>query len=753
MLDVAGLGPGTTDVRGRPSTCPPGVTLVGRQPARGRGSRSRPRRRRRRPPVATPSPAADHGPPVRHRRHPGRRQRRPQADAGLRPRPGDRPSARRARAARSLVGQDTRRSGDMFVAAITAGATSLGVDVHVVGVVPTPALAYLTRSGPFAAGIMVSASHNPADDNGLKVLDGDGLKLDDDVEDELEQLIWREGELGGVGNADLGRRVDAERARRGLRRPSPRPRRGRPRAPACGSSSTARTARAAWSARASSRRPGRASRPSTSSPTASTSTSAAARPIRPRWPRPSSARGADVGFALDGDADRLIAVDADGSGGRWRPGPGHPRPGPPGRGRAARRAGRVDPVQRRAAGGGRGGRRRGHPDARRRQVHPRRHAGLGGRCSAARSRATSSSWSTRRRATAWSRPSRSCGSWAAATPRWPSSPRRCPLLPQQQRAVRARHKDQWEGDPVLGRAIADATARLGGRGRVLVRPSGTEPALRVMVEGEDAALVTRAGRRARGPRGGATTLALVPSRCGASRPVGRGRRARHGGPDRDVRHRRLHRAPRGGPHPHRRASSGSNTAATTPPGIALVDDDGDLFVEKKAGKLANLTTAIADRTPHAAIGLAHTRWATHGRPERPQRPSPPGLHGRDHGHPQRDHRELPGAARRARGARPHADLRDRHRGARPPRRGGLRGRPGRRRPGGPRQGRGRLRHRGHAPRRGRPARRRPPGRARSSSGSARTRRSSPATSPPSSPTPTGSSSSRRATSPTSGRGA
>jgi phosphoglucosamine mutase len=57
--------------------------------------------------------------------------------------------------------------------------------------------------------------------------------------------------------------------------------------------------------------------------------------------------------------------------------------------------------------------------------------------------------------------------------------------------VRARHKDQWEGDPTLRRAIADATARLGGTGRVLVRPSGTEPALRVMVEGPDEALVNK----------------------------------------------------------------------------------------------------------------------------------------------------------------------------------------------------------------------------------------------------------------------
>ncbi len=108
-----------------------------------------------------------------------------------------------------LVGQDTRRSCDMLVAAIIAGATSMGADVHRLGVCPTPALAFVTDAGAYGAGIMVSASHNPAEDNGLKVLDRCGMKMEDEIEDELEALIWRSDELPSPTNDGIGREVDA----------------------------------------------------------------------------------------------------------------------------------------------------------------------------------------------------------------------------------------------------------------------------------------------------------------------------------------------------------------------------------------------------------------------------------------------------------------------------------------------------------------------------------------------------------------
>ncbi|MGH2511829.1 MAG: phosphoglucosamine mutase, partial [Candidatus Limnocylindrales bacterium] len=108
-----------------------------------------------------------------------------------------------------VVGQDTRRSGAMFVHAIAAGAASLGADVRLAGTLPTPALAFIAGTGEFGAGIMVSASHNPAEDNGLKVLDARGMKLDDDREDALEALIWRSDELIGPHNGGIGRPLAA----------------------------------------------------------------------------------------------------------------------------------------------------------------------------------------------------------------------------------------------------------------------------------------------------------------------------------------------------------------------------------------------------------------------------------------------------------------------------------------------------------------------------------------------------------------
>ena len=392
-----------------------------------------------------------------------------------------------------VVGQDTRRSGDMFVAAIAAGATSLGVTVHVVGVVPTPALAFLAAEGTDAAGIMVSASHNPAEDNGLKVLDGEGLKLDDAVEDELEQLIWRTDELAGAESARLGTVVDA------------RDRIGRyiahrealaARIDASGLRIILDCANGSASA------VGGRILGATGAQVEVINDQPDGLNINLRCgatdPAGLAARvaetGADLGFAVDGDADRLVAVDGTGSvvdGDRIlgvlalerlsRPGVDRADPAFGGlvvsvlsngglQGAVEAAGGSVvrTPVGDKyilegmqVSGAGLGGEKSGH-------VIVREHTTSGDGLVTA--------LEVLRVVTASGRTLAELAE-------------QIPLLPQEQRAVRVRHKEQWEGDQELGRAIAAAEARLGAGGRVLVRPSGTEPALRVMVEGPDAALV------------------------------------------------------------------------------------------------------------------------------------------------------------------------------------------------------------------------------------------------------------------------
>ncbi len=88
-----------------------------------------------------------------------------------------------------VIGRDTRRSGPMLEAALTAGLCSVGIDVWLLGVLPTPAVAWITRKERAAAGIMISASHNPAPDNGIKIFSNAGFKLPDEEEVAVEALI------------------------------------------------------------------------------------------------------------------------------------------------------------------------------------------------------------------------------------------------------------------------------------------------------------------------------------------------------------------------------------------------------------------------------------------------------------------------------------------------------------------------------------------------------------------------------------
>jgi phosphoglucosamine mutase len=111
----------------------------------------------------------------------------------------------------AVIGRDPRASGEMLEAAVIAGLTSQGVDALRVGVLPTPAVAYLTGAYDADFGVMISASHNPMPDNGIKIFGPGGHKLDDDTEDQIEELVAAGPGLRPVG-AGIGRLIDAEDA-------------------------------------------------------------------------------------------------------------------------------------------------------------------------------------------------------------------------------------------------------------------------------------------------------------------------------------------------------------------------------------------------------------------------------------------------------------------------------------------------------------------------------------------------------------
>src|SRR5690606_5434487 len=106
---------------------------------------------------------------------------------------------------RVVIGKDTRRSGYMIESALTAGFTAVGMDVYLLGPMPTPAVAMLTRSLRADVGVMISASHNQFADNGIKLFRPDGYKLSDDVESEIEDMMDSDLSKQLVQGQEIGR--------------------------------------------------------------------------------------------------------------------------------------------------------------------------------------------------------------------------------------------------------------------------------------------------------------------------------------------------------------------------------------------------------------------------------------------------------------------------------------------------------------------------------------------------------------------
>lgn len=112
-----------------------------------------------------------------------------------------------------VLGKDTRISGAMLEAALAAGVCSSGVDVYLAGVIPTPAIAYLTRKLQVCSGVVISASHNPFADNGIKFFNEQGYKLPDELEDQIEELVLqKEDPLPRPTGSELGKIIPLEKA-------------------------------------------------------------------------------------------------------------------------------------------------------------------------------------------------------------------------------------------------------------------------------------------------------------------------------------------------------------------------------------------------------------------------------------------------------------------------------------------------------------------------------------------------------------
>ena len=382
-----------------------------------------------------------------------------------------------------VIGKDTRISGYMIESALEAGLASAGVDVNLFGPIPTPAVAYLTRTLRADAGIVISASHNPFDDNGIKFFDADGNKLPDEMEVAIEEQL-RQGVVS-VGSQGLGRayRVDDARGRyiefckstidRGLHL------RGLKLVIDCAHGATYAVAPGVFSELGADVTVIGADPDGTNinHECGSTHPETVAAKVREI--------GADAGIAFDGDGDRVVMVDADGQvvdgdemlyiiaktglpKGRLTGGVVGTVMSNLGLEQALETCG--IPFERAAVGD--------------RYVLERMRARgwqLGGESSGhliclALTTTGDGIVSALQVLVAMVESARSLAELRNGMRK----------LPQTMVNVRMHNPAGIADNPVLGDAVRGIEASMNGRGRVVVRPSGTEPVVRVMVEGEHA---------------------------------------------------------------------------------------------------------------------------------------------------------------------------------------------------------------------------------------------------------------------------
>ena len=209
----------------------------------------------------------------------------------------------------AVVGRDPRASGEMLEAAVIAGLTSEGVDALQVGVLPTPAVAYLTGAYDAGFGVMISASHNPMPDNGIKIFGPGGHKLDDDTEDQIEELVAAGPGLRPVG-AGIGRRINAgdadDRYLRHLSKVSPLPLDDLTLVVDCAHGAASSVAPRSF------RAAGARVIPINAEPNGLNINDGCGSTHLDSVQSAVVAHRADLGLAVDGDADRCLAIDADG---------------------------------------------------------------------------------------------------------------------------------------------------------------------------------------------------------------------------------------------------------------------------------------------------------------------------------------------------------------------------------------------------------------------------------------------------------